>query len=751
MRPATQRYLQRVGLGLCVVALALGVAAGAWKPDFIDRFDAFIYDARLRATMPGTLDERIVIVDIDEASLAEYGRWPWSRHHLARLVDILFDEQDIAVLGFDVVFAEADNSSGLLQLQALATGTLQDNTDFLEALPSLAQELDYDRRFANALRDRPVVMGYYLTSDRLGHRTGQLPAPVLDPDATGERPFNATTWNGYGSNIPMLAEAASQAGFFNPIVDSDGIVRSLPLLARHEGKYYESLALAMFRVLTGMPEVRPGFPEGVSFLDQHPYISHIALEQEGRSMHIPVDHRAAVLVPYRGPGGVDGNTFTYISAEDVLAQRLPPGMLAGALVLLGTTAPGLLDLRATPISEVYPGVEVHANLLAGLLDGRIPVKPDYAAGFDVVMVIGSGLLLALALPALGVWSSVALTLATLSGLVAFNTWLYAAQDLALPLATSLLAVFAIFGLNLIYSYFIESRSKRELAHLFGSYVPPELVEEMVREPERYSMQATDRELTVMFSDMRGFTNLSETMAPADLQHFLNRLFTRLSMIIRHERGTIDKFMGDCVMAFWGAPVQEPQHARLAVLAALQMRQAVLDINAENRQQQLPDIGMGVGLNTGMMCVGDMGSELRRSYTVIGDAVNLGSRLEGLSKYYGVDVVASASTREQAGDDFVWQELDKVKVKGREEAVTIYTMWGLASEHTPEQLEPLECWNRFLHSYRSQDWNAAREHLRAYAAIGKNPKLCELYEAHIQAWEAHPPPVDWDGSARFDTK
>lgn len=751
IRPGLRRYLQRLVPGLLVVAAGLMVASGLWRPTFIERLDAMFYDARLRTTLPQTIDERIVIIDIDEASLAELGRWPWSRHHMAQLVDTLFDEQGIVALGFDVVFAEPDNSSGLSTLRSLAEGELRDHAAFQRRWPELAQSLDYDQRFADALRERPVVMGYYFTSDRQGHRSGQLPPPAIDPSTREQRPFASTQWNGYGSNIPALASAAPHAGFFNPIVDPDGVVRSVPLLAAHEGRYYTSLGLELYRLLLDSPPVGVRFPDDGSLTQAYPFISHIALGSEDDAILIPVDQRAAVMVPFRSRGGPDSRGYIYLSAADVMAGRLPPGMLEGTIAIVGTTAPGLLDLRSTPVSETYPGVEVHANVLSGLLDGHLPIRPDYVTGIDITQVLLSGLLLAACLPAAGVWTSLALTLLTLGGLVALNGWLQTSHALVVPVATALLTTVALFTLNIVYGYFVETRSKRNLAQLFGSYVPPELVEEMVKEPERYSMAAQDRELTVMFSDMRGFTQLSEHLSPKDLQHLLNRLFSRLSVVIRQQNGTIDKFMGDCVMAFWGAPVASPEHARLAVQAALAMRQVMVQINEEHAREGLPAIGMGVGIHTGHMLVGDMGSDLRRSYTVIGDAVNLGSRLEGLSKVYGVDIVASDATRQQAGSEWVWQELDKVQVKGKEEAVTIHTLWGRASDLSDSQSAALSQWDLFLVAYRARCWQEATDRLEAYCLNGAHQALYQHYQALIQNRMAHPPPEGWDGTTHFDTK
>src|SRR5690606_25132667 len=262
---------------------------------------------------------------------------------------------------------------------------------------------------------------------------------------------------------------------------------------------------------------------------------------------------------------------------------------------LGTTAPGLLDLRVTPVGETYPGVETHANLIASLLDGDILVRPDYALGYEVVVLIVAGLVLALCLPLLSAARAVALSLGVVAAIVALNFWLYLGHSLVLPLASSVVMAALAFALNMSYGYLVESKSKRELAQLFGTYVPPELVDEMVKDPDRYTMAADARELTVMFCDMRGFTRLSETMAPTELQALLNTVFSRLTHVISQHRGTIDKYMGACVMAFWGAPVPAPDHAALAVQAALHMAAEVHAINREHAQQGLPAISVGIGL------------------------------------------------------------------------------------------------------------------------------------------------------------
>jgi adenylate cyclase len=747
---ALLKHWPRIAVTLIPLIFALLHASAILPIHVFERLDDIIYDARLRSTMPKTIDNRIAIIDIDEKSLAELGRWPWGRNKMATLVDELFDRQQIAILGFDVVFAEPDDSSGLKRLRQLANNELRDQTGFTEKLSQIQGSLDYDAVFAKAIEKRPVVLGYYLTSDRDGRTSGALPAPVMQQDALQGRPIKFTSWSGFGSNIESLAKAAPMAGFFNSITDLDGVVRSVPLIAEHKGQYYESLSLSMFRLLTGLPKIEPGFPQERFLARNYQGLESILLRQGDKSLAVPVDNRIAALIPFRGPGNSTGGSFKYFSAADVVAQRIPPGALKNKIVLLGATAPGLLDLRVTPVGETYPGVEAHANMISGLIDGRLFVRPDYAVGFEVVILIISGLILAIALPLLSAPKAVTLSLAIIGALIGLNFWLYLGFGLVLPLAAALVMALTAFALNMSYGYFVESKSKRQIANMFAAYVPPELVDEMVKDPDSYSMKAVNKDLTVMFCDMRGFTNLSEKMEPTALQGLLNHLFSRLTEIIQANRGTTDKYMGDCVMAFWGAPVDTPNHAQLAVKAAMEMCQAVRKINEEHRAKGIPEIGVGIGLNTGTMCVGNMGSDIRRSYTVIGDAVNLGSRLEGLSKNYGVEIVVSESTRKQA-TNFAWQELDKVRVKGKEQAVTIYWPVSAADDLPKDQADELKTWAMLLKAYRNQDWEQCDVQMLNMQRLNAKKFLYQLYSDRVASMRLLPIDPSWDGATNFDSK
>jgi adenylate cyclase len=745
------KHWPRIAVTLIPLVFALLHAVGIMPVTVLQRLDDIIYDARLRATMPRTLDERIVIVDLDEKSLAEVGRWPWGRNRVGEMVDELFDRQKIALLGFDVVFAEPDDSSGLKRLRQLAQGELKDQPGFAERLAQMQASLDYDALFAKSIKDRPVVMGYYFTSgDREARTSGVLPAPVMTKEALRGRPIRFTSWSGYGSNIEQLAKAAPVAGFFNPMVDTDGVVRAVPLIAEYKDGYYESLALSMFRMLAGNPVVEPGFPQERFISRNYHGLDHIRLRLGERVRQVPVAEGVITLVPFRGLGGPTGGSYKYVSAADLLAKRLPAGSLKDKIVLVGTTAPGLQDLRVTPVGEAYAGVETHANLISGLLDNRIPIKPDYALGYDLVILVLAGLTLAFALPLLSATRAVIVSAAVIAVVVGLNFYMYLGQMLVLPLAAALVMCLTAFALNMSYGYFVESRSKRELANLFGTYVPPELVDEMVKDPQAYSMAATSKELTVMFCDMRGFTKLSEKMEPTQLQELLNSVFNRLTDIISGNRGTIDKYMGDCVMAFWGAPVEIPDHARLAVKTAMEMANAVRKINEEHRAKGIPEIGIGIGLNTGTMCVGDMGSDNRRAYTVIGDAVNLGSRLEGLSKAYGVDIVVSESTRKLAGE-FAWQELDKVRVKGKEQAVAIFWPVAPAERIDKPVADELKTWAAFLKAYRAQDWDQCDVLMLNLQRMNAKKYLYELYSERVASMRLLPFDPGWDGATNFETK
>jgi len=743
-----KQHLARILIGLAITFFFIGHATRFYQIAFIDQLDSIIYDARLRLTMPGDADPRIVILDIDEKSLGEIGRWPWSRNVMAQLVDKLFDQYQVVQLGFDVVWAERDTSSGMEVLEALAQKELKDASGFQSAYQQLRGSLDYDGIFAASIKGRPVVLGYYFNGEENAVRVNAIPEPVLPKGTFEGRQVAFTRWNGYTGNLPIYLKNAVAAGHFNPLVDDDGVSRRVPMVLEYDGAYYEPFSLAMVRthvaVATGtLPKVEPGFPSADALSKSYSGMEWIRVGP----YTVPVDNEAAALIPYRGPKA----TFAYVSLADVLKDRVKPEALRGKIALVGTTAPGLQDLRSTPVGSTYPGVEAHANMIAGILNYGVKQKPPYVLGAEVLLLLIGGVALSLLIPMFSaLWATVtaAAGLALITGL---NFTVWSGANLVLPLAASILMIAFLYTMNMAYGYFVESRSKRQFTELFGQYVPPELVDRMATDPEKYSMEPRAAELTILFSDVRGFTGISEALRPEELREYINEYLTDMSGIIRSQfRGTLDKYIGDAIMAFWGAPVDDPQHARNGVLAALQMQKECEVLNAKFAARGWPELKIGVGLNSGSVRVGDMGSQVRRAYTVMGDAVNVASRLEGRTKHYGVGILVGESTHD-AVKDVTFREVDRIRVKGKDAAVTIYEPLGLTDTITPQMQEELRLWNQALQAYRARQWDEADGTLRDLRRINPDCGLYGSFSEKTAEKRRNPPPDGWDGVTAFDEK
>ncbi|HYT85847.1 MAG TPA: adenylate/guanylate cyclase domain-containing protein [Burkholderiales bacterium] len=753
-----KQHIVRIALGLLVALVLVGHAAKLYQVGFIAQLDNIIYDYRLRLTMPATVDDRIVILDIDERSIdpRALGHWPWGRDKITALLQKLFDKYGVLLVGIDVIFAEPDTSSGLPVLERLARTKLKAVPSFQAALNELRSQLDYDAIFAKFIRGRPVVLGYYFSSEEKATESGALPEPVLPAGTFAGRAIAFTTWKGYGGVLPEFQASAANTGHTNPLVDPDGVSRRVPMLEEFKGGYYEALSLAVVRLYVGMqeaarsnskivtlPKVIPGFPperfitkgySGLEWLEVGP-------------LRIPVDENVSALVPYRGAKG----SFPYISLADVWLDNVPAEKLKGKIALIGTTAQGLFDLRSTPVAEVYPGVEIHANLIAGMLDGKLKQKPPYMLGAEVVLLVIGGVVLSLLIPMLApLWATVAAVIGmALITLINLGVWSYAGS--VLPLAASILMTATLYTVNMAYGYFVEARSKRQFTELFGQYVPPELVDKMAEDPEKYNMEPRNAELTILFSDVRGFTGISEALSPEHLREYINEYLTEMSTIIRSKyKGTLDKYMGDAIMAFWGAPVEDPDHARNGVLAALEMQRECAALNQKFASRGWPPLKIGIGVNSGGVRVGDMGSQVRRAYTVMGDPVNVASRLEARTKHYGVGILVGEATKAAVGD-VVFREVDRIKVKGKDDAVTVYEPVGLEVEVDRKARDELKLWNQTLKSYRAQHWDGVEVNLLNLQRMNSGCSLYELYAREVTNKRRNPPPADWNGVTVFDEK
>jgi adenylate cyclase len=738
MQGLLQRLRGQPRLFIGLLILLVFLLNSVWALGFFDGLERQAYDLRVRATVPNTIDDRIVIADIDEKSLEALGRWPWNRDVVANLVDTLFTHYHIRVVGFDVVFAEPEKNSGLTLMNELAQGPLRNNHDFLHELQQRSRQLDHDARLAQSLSNRNVVLGMVFNISP-GENLNQLPAPfaTLTREGAAALPdlFHPRS---YTANLEALSHNARISGFFdNPQIDADGIFRRVPLFQLYDNKLYPSLALALAHMALNSPPVQLVTEKSGGYSA----VEGVALGDT----FVPTDEHASVLVPWRGR---HGDSFNYYSISDILDKKIPLTALKDRIVLVGTTAPGLLDLRSTPLEKTYPGVEVHANIISGILDDTVRRAPAWVMGVEILLLLMVALTTLLLTSRLTPLRQILLT-ASLAALVIGLNFLAWNRGLVLPLASPLLLLAILFTFTMAYGYLVETQGKRAITRLFGQYVPPDLVDEMAKNPANINLKGESRELTVLFSDVRDFTSISEGLSATELSAMMNVYLTAMTRLIHKHRGTIDKYIGDAIMAFWGAPMHDTNHARLALQTAIDMKADLVQLQNDFHARGWPVLKIGIGLNTGPMNVGNMGSEFRMAYTVMGDSVNLGSRLEALSKNYGVTIVVSESLR-TAVPDFSYRALDSVRVKGKQEPVYIYEPVGLTSDLDNSALQTLSEWDAALAAYYQQQWDNAEAAIKRL--LNNDDRLLyRIYLERITQFREIPPPAHWDGVYTYTSK
>ena len=728
-----RRFLGQFGLSLLFLLMLAGHVGQAYNLFFIEKLDAALYDLKMRIFRPQTVEERVVVVDIDDKSLREIGRWPWPRDQVAKLTRNLFEQYGVAAIGYDVVFSEPDQSSGLPVLEKMAQGPLAGDAGFAASLARIRPRLDYDGKFAESLESGAAIMGYYFNFAPPVEVNGQLPTPLFpcaEITRHGVTPRHAV---GYNANLKILQDRAFGAAFYNMEADFDGVARRMPVLMEYDGQCYGSLAFMSASAGMGIdaPRIIPAAGYRPTMLDLD-------------GLLVPLDAQANALVPYRA-----ANAFRYVSATDVIHEREPGANLEGRIVLIGSTAPGIMDLRVTPVSKILPGVEIHASLVSGILDGTVKWEPSGVRGMELATIAIAGLFLAALLPIISpLWAAL---VTVLMGVLVTGGNLYAwsAWHAQLPLAASLLAVLGLFVLNMSYGFFVEARSKAQITKLFGQYISPELVDEMAKDPARYSLRGESRVMTVLFSDIVSFTSFSEKLEAAQLAEMLNMYLSAMTRIVQEGRGTIDKYIGDAIMAFWGAPMSDDQHARDAVLVALAMQAGLVELNPRLEARGWPPVKIGVGVNTGRMSVGNMGSEFRMAYTVMADAVNLASRLEALTRQYGVGVLAGETTRGEC-PDLTFQIIDRVRVKAKEVPVAIYEPLGVTTELPAERLKEAALFEAAFADYQARRWDEAEIKLMELGKIAQR-KLYQVYLDRVTHFRFNPPPAEWDGVFTYTTK
>jgi len=702
---------------------------------FIETLENLSYDYRLKLSLPTNIDKKVIIIDIDEKSLAEIGHWPWERNVIATIVNNLFDYYHINVLGFDILFAEKDQDPSDKIISELSKSPISSSEDFQRIINNNQNIMNRDESLAKSLLNRNTILGIIFNNLDKNLSKGVLPPPI--PQFTPEiiNSFEFLNALGYTANISTVQNSAFSAGFFdNPLIDEDGVFRRVPLLQSFNEKLYPSLALEVIRASLENNTLKLGYGasdelEGSKSLEWV-YVGEIA---------IPVDEHSAVMVPYIGPQ----KTFDYISASDILNKTLPQHLLRDKIVIFGTSAAGLLDLRTTPLESAYPGVEVHANIIQGILDQSIKHEPEYMIGFEILLLFILGIILTIILPMLSpTWSTISAVL-TIGVILILDNYAWNHLMVIMPIASPLSLVVILYLMNMSYGFFVESRGKRQLTHLFGQYVPPDLVNEMSRNLKEITLDGEIRNMTVLFTDVRGFTSISENMEPKELTTFINAFLTPLTEVIHKNRGTIDKYMGDAIMAFWGAPLKDHHHARNALNAGLDMLEAIKKLNQNFKSKGQPEIKIGIGVNTGEMNVGNKGSEFRVDYTVLGDAVNLGSRLEGLTKKYGVNFIVNESTRHEV-PEFEYRMLDIVKVTGKNKSVTIFEPIGLVENVSKSKRKQIKEFHHALKLYRLQNWDDAEQIIFQLSQQEPERIIYRIYLDRIAFFRNNPPEENWDG-------
>ena len=747
------------------------------------RLDNVVYDQRFNIALPATRsnEHNIVIVDYDQKSLEREGQWPWSRYKLGLLVNQLADYGAI-VVGFDVFFPEYERnlSSELKNRIELNPDFAADVENFLPQLDQYQELLDGDRAFADAMQAVDVVLGFSFRLSE-GVRTGVLPDPIFEITEAESSMISLNSMQGYVGNVDVLQAGARGAGFFDTQPDVDGIIRSSPLIMQFQNNIYPSLALDMARLYLFEDTFKADIEGDAT--GTRPEMHGIFM---GSQVRIPTDANGQVLVPYIGPSG----SYPYISASDVLRGTLTAEQeeqLFNSLVLVGTTAIGLYDLRATPVQEVYPGVEIHANILNALLNaapslevdnvettgpadsgvgkgaisgmlsvldaGRLnpfPYRPDWEVGVirAAILVIGIGL--SLIYPYLGPMLLGISSITFLIGLTVLNFQLWTSYNLDFSLVILWLLIILITTINMTYGFLKEGLTRKAIKGMFDQYVPPAHIDAMLDNPDKYNFQGESKEMSVLFSDIRGFTSISEKLTAVQLKAMLNDFFTPITGIIFDNQGTIDKYVGDMVMAFWGAPLDDPNHRKHAVTAALKMLETVEVLKKEFPGKGFPEVNVGVGINSGMMSVGDMGSTYRRSYTVLGDAVNLGSRLEGITKVYGVKLLIGEHTYDGL-QGFLCRQIDKVMVKGKDEPIRIYQPLCLEAEATEELKRAVADYHEAYGYYLKQQWAEAGQRFSTLHEQDPDTILYSIYIDRIASLRHEQLPADWDGSFRHTAK
>lgn len=728
-------FARMLCLGLLVVFAGLRV----WDPPPVQElrvrtFDMFqLIDPRDKKSV-----RPVTIVDIDDKSLARFGQWPWPRTRIADMIINLTNNGAVAI-GFDVVFSEPDRLNP--DLIASQMRYLDDATRIrLRELPS------NDQILSDAIKRSRVVLGETGQQEITSEIDKTLPFTGVATVGEANAERFMFEFPGLLRNVPVIEKVAAGRGLFSIPTEHDGLIRRVPMIMRAQGNTMPSLNLEILRVVTGTP----------TLLVRTDKTGIRAIRLKG--VEIPTDKNGQLWVHY-----ARHDPSIYVSAADVLDNTVPPGKINGKLVLIGTSAAGLNDIKTTPVSSTMPGVEIHAQVIESVLTGAVISQPNYALGVELLAALIIGILVIIFTPNLGPVRLV-IAGAMFAGILIGTSWFfYWKYRYLIDFTYPLLSTTAIYLTFIFASFVREQRQRKEIRGIFAQYMSPVLVEQMAQSPEKVVLGGEEREMTIMFSDVRGFTTISESYKhdPQGLIVLMNRFLTPLTDVIIEEKGYVDKYMGDAIMAFWNAPLDDAKHQVNACEAAVRMLEKIDVVNKERKQEAADGghvyipLNVGIGLNTGIGVVGNMGSDLKKNYSVLGDSVNLASRLEGQTKEYGFPIIVGSRTALAAKDSFAILELDFIMVKGKTEPEVIYAIAGREDVMHSGAFQRLRNITiEMLGCYRNRDWQGALDAIergRRSEDADTLEKLFKLYEARIKDFQLDPPPEGWTGAFALLTK
>jgi adenylate cyclase len=725
-----------LGIFFVIATVLILLTSNDFIHSLVNRLDNISYDLQLRArvlTHHEAPHPSIAIIDIDDKSLQAEGRWPWPRSKLAELVNQL-KALGVAMIAFDMFFSESQPNIADQLIDKIRNTTLS-NTACLASIKSSEPLFDEDTPFTKSLTNANSILAIAFLPQN--HTENQLPPPLMQLTSQEQEDLGIINASGYIASIPQLQQAAKGVGFVNVNPDTDGIARRAMLIMQYNGGVYPSLSLQAAMNLFGdtIKLITPRYDN----------VMNLEGLQLG-NVRIPTDENGQLLIPFIGKS----HTFPYYSATDILQGKIPKDALLGKIVIVGTTAVGLADIHSVAIQNVYPGLEVQATLLNGLLQNNFAYIPAWAFGENLTLVILMGLIAAFLFPYCG--PKILMTVMILFPLTLFmiNHSIWDHSGIILSFLIPGLVVDVMAFLNMMFGYVFETRKKEHLKNLFGQYVPEKHIDAMLVAKSTVALKGEDRAMSVLFADIRNFTSISEKMSAQNVVKILNDYLTPMTEIIFKYKGTIDKYVGDLIMAFWGAPLADADHARHAIESAIDMQSKVKIMAALFKENKIPEFKIGVGINTGVMMVGDMGSRFRRNYTVMGDSVNLASRLEGLTKFYGVDILVSEYTQ-SSQDLFVFKMVDKIKVKGRHEALMIYEVICKKADITSQISAEITLFHDALEFYFKQDWQHAESLMSKLHGDHPDKKLYKLFIDRIENYKKQALPRDWDGVYEHITK